>query len=101
MNDNPYAAPSAPVADIEAEVSLERPSAVVYGVRMLWAAFVLGLPGTIYDMLNPQPGLSRGVALALSLFSLGITFAIVWWLNTAAWKGRGYARWVMAVLTVA
>ena len=98
MNDNRYSPPSAPVADIENEVSVERPQVVVLAVRLLWASFVLSLPGVAYDLANPQPDAPRGMLIAMSLIGLAITFALSLWLNTAAWKGRGYARWVMAVL---
>lgn len=98
MNDNRYSPPSAPVADIENEVSLERPQLVVLAVRLLWASFVLSLPGVVYDLANPQPDVPRGMLIAMSLIGLAITFALSLWLNTAAWKGRSYARWVMAVL---
>jgi hypothetical protein len=100
MNDNPYAPPVAPVTDVEPAQSLERPRIVVLAVRTLWAAFFLALPVAIYGVIVPDPGTSRMMSLILTIFGVGISFAIALWLNTAAWKGRGYARWVMAVLTL-
>jgi hypothetical protein len=100
MNDNPYAPPRAAVNDVEPAGSPERPRIVVLAVRMLWASFVLILPESIYEILNPDPELTPGESIFISLFAAGIIFAITFWLNTAAWNGKGYARWVMVALTL-
>jgi hypothetical protein len=100
MNDNPYSAPRSNVSDVEPAGSLERPRIVVLAVRMLWVSFVLILPESIYEIFNPDPELTLGERIFISLFAAGIVLAITFWLNTAAWNGRGYARWVMIVLTL-
>jgi hypothetical protein len=100
MNDNPYAPPTAPVTDIEPAGSLERPPIVSRAVFLLWASFVLIFPGAVYNIIHPDPDMSRGETIVFWIFGLGISGAISYWLNTSAWKGKGYARWVLAVLSV-
>jgi hypothetical protein len=99
MNDNPYAPPSARVADAEAAGSLERPPIVTRAVYLIWTSFVLIIPSTIYDVLDPEPGSTRGENLAIFAFILAASGAYYYWLNGAAWRGKGYARWVLAVMT--
>jgi hypothetical protein len=99
MNDNPYAAPKSSVTDVEPAGSLERPRIVVFAVRVLWASLLVAVPTSIYDVLNPSPGMTQGMTLVLTLFGWGINLAIAFWLYSAAWKGKGYARWVLAGLT--
>jgi hypothetical protein len=100
MDDNPYAPPSARVADHELAPPLERPPIVSRAVYLLWASFALIFPSTIYDILYPEPETSLGENLLVFAFVLGATGAISYWLNVAAWKGEGYARWVLAALSV-
>jgi hypothetical protein len=100
MNDNPYSPPSARVADIDPPISPDRPVVVTRAVYLLWASFVLTILTMLYEGLKPDPELSPGMAVAITLLGIGIGTAIALWLNIAAWRGRGYARWVMAVLTL-
>jgi hypothetical protein len=101
MNDNPYAPPSARVADAEAAGPLERPPSVIRAVYLLWASFVLIFPSTIYDVLHPEPDTALGENLSVFASIVGLSALYSYWLNGAAWKGKGYARWVLAVLSVA
>ena len=41
MSGNPYAPPSAEVADIERQPSLERPRVATIGVGLLWASIAI------------------------------------------------------------
>jgi hypothetical protein len=100
MNDNPYAPPSARVADAEAAGSIERPPSVTRAVCLLWASFALILPSTIYEVLHPEPDITLGVNLSIFAFIVGLSVVYNYWLNGAAWKGKGYARWVQVVLAV-
>jgi hypothetical protein len=100
MNDNPYAPPAAPVSDVEPAGSLERPRVVVLAVRILWASLVMVIPGAIYGMMVPQGSVPQALLIVFSIIGLGISFAISFWLYTASWNGRGYARWVLAVLNI-
>jgi hypothetical protein len=69
-------------------------------VFLLWASFVLMFPGAIYDAFHPDPDMTQGEMLLFVVFYMGATGAISYWLNTAAWKGRNYGRWVLAALTL-
>jgi hypothetical protein len=100
MSDNPYSPPSARVADFDPPGSIERPVIVIRAVYLLWASFALTIVAILYEGLQPDPDVNQGLALAITLVAIGVGTAIAVWLNTAAWRGRGYARWVMAVLTV-
>jgi len=100
MNDNPYAPPAAPVSDIEPTGSLERPRVVVLAVRILWASFLLVIPGAIYGMMVPQAGVPQALLIVFSIIGMGISFAISFWLYTASWNGKGYARWILVVLNL-
>jgi hypothetical protein len=100
MSDNPYSPPSARVADFEPPGSRDRPVIVRRAVYLLWASFGLTILTIVHEGLQPDPDVSQGVALAIVVFVIGTGAAFAVWLNTAAWRGKGYARWVMAVLTV-
>lgn len=100
MSDNPYSPPAARVADFEPPDSIERPIVVTRAVYLLWASVVLMCPGAIYSIVHPDPEVSMGDTLLFIALYLGAAAGISYWLNTAAWKGRSYARWVLAVMTV-
>jgi hypothetical protein len=98
MNDNPYSPPKAVVEDQEGPVSLERPAVVVLAVRLLWAGFAISLATSIYNLFVLPAGVPVAIVVVISVVGLGIAFALSYWLFTAAWRGKGWARWVIAGL---
>ena len=78
--------------------ALDRPRIVVLAVRLLWGSLLLGVPVTIYDMFQPEPGVPMWLNIVATLFGWLIGFGISYWLYTAAWRGRGWSRIVQAVL---
>lgn len=94
---NPYAPPASLVDDVGGPDPSERPKSVIYAVRLLWAAFGIGVLSSIADLLAPDPELpSAGLGITVTWTLVG--FGISYWLYTAAWRGRGWSRIVLAVL---
>ena len=102
MNSNPYAPPTAPVADPPFE-GTTRPRAASFAVRMLWSALVLGVLQLVSELFTmartgPGPAIVGTIAggclalaiLALFTFHLGrrrnwarIVFIVLFWLGIA------------------
>lgn len=99
MNENPYAPPVAPVADAEVPVSVERPRAVDRAVRLLWAGFAISVLASIAVLFAMPAGGMALIVIVMTLVGLAISGAICYLVFTAAWRGRGWARWVVTVLT--
>lgn len=100
MNDNPYAPPAAVVADPESSVSLERPPIVVLAVRLLWTGFGISVATSIFGLFVLPATVPVALVVVMTLIGLGVAFAISYAVFSAAWRGRGWARWVIAVLVV-
>jgi len=100
MNDNPYAPPEAPVTDVESPISLDRPPIVVLAVRLLWGGFAVGFVSSIYGLFTLPENVPKAFVAIFTLVGLAIAFAISYGIFTAAWRGRGWARWVIAALVV-
>ena len=100
MNDNPYAPPATTVADPEAPVSLERPSIVVLAVRLLWTGFAISAVTSLYGLFVLPAGVPVAIVVAMTLIGLAVAAGISYAIFTAVWRGRGWARWVIAVLVV-
>jgi hypothetical protein len=100
MNDNRYAPPTAKLADHESETELERPRVVVRAVQLLWTTFTLSVVATLVAALVMPAGVSAGVTVVSTTVNLLVQLGLAWWFNGAAWKGRGWSRWVQAVLGI-
>jgi peptidoglycan/LPS O-acetylase OafA/YrhL len=100
MNENPYAPPAAVVTDVESPVSLERPSIVVLAVRFLWAGFAVSVVSSIYGLFILPQDVPKAFVVAFTTIGLAIAAAISYGIFTAAWRGRGWARWLIAVLVI-
>ena len=102
MTDERYAPPTANV-EAQPDTGLDRPAIVVLAVRLLWAGFGFTCVMSVYYLAAlpaRMPSLARTIAMASTLVGLGIAAAISYALFTAAWRGKGWARWVIAVLIV-
>ena len=92
MSRNPYAPPTASVAD-PPSVSIPRPLEVTLAVRLQWLSFVLGFAsGVMRESWN-----DRWVVAAVSI---AIYAAIVAWLIFKLGRGRNWARIVYTVLVL-
>jgi len=101
MNDNRYAAPASVVADVDEPAIAARPRNVVIGVYLLWIELAIGIPGMVYQLLNPAKEIPEGpvksvliVFTALVLVSSAALYAL---LNWKSWQGRHWARVVHLV----
>jgi hypothetical protein len=97
MNDNPYAPPKAIVSDIEAPLP-ERPPSVVRGVWSSWVSAACALPVSVYELIEVPKDMTPVENVVFTVVALAVAFAIAWLLNTAAWRGRNWSRWVQAIL---
>lgn len=102
MNDNPYAPPTAVVADPDSQPqsNLERPRKVELAVRLLWTGFGVSAAASFYTLFLLPANAPLGVILTMTMIGLVVAGAISYGLFTAAWRGRGWARWVIAGLVV-
>jgi hypothetical protein len=100
MNDNPYAAPKAKLADPEPGAVPERPWSVIRAVQLLWFTFALNVVATLMVAFLPQPGASTATKVVSTTVNLLVQFGLCWWFYGAAWKGRGWSRWVQAILGI-
>lgn len=101
MNDNRYAAPATLVADVEDTAVGERPRNVVIGVALLWIQLVLGIPGMVYQALNPPVEITEELVRTITLVTMAVvmTGSVVLYavLNWKCWQGRNWARIVHLV----
>lgn len=98
MKENPYAPPTAIVTDVESPVSLDRPPIVVLAVRFLWGGFAVAFVSSVYGIFTLPENVPKAFVIMFTLIGLAIAAAISYGIFTAAWRGRGWARWVIAAL---
>ena len=94
MSGNPYAPPSAEVADIERQPSLERPRVATIGVGLLWASIAITVTQFGMEAFN-SAGQSGGGMSTEFLMGGVVTLGIVASLALLTWyagKGRNWAR---------
>ena len=97
MRQNPYAAPKAPVSDMEnAPDVMTRPKQVVWTVWITVANVALGLVfmalnWSYYARMGSIPAIIGGQIVGL---------AINFWLYYKIWQGRNWARIVLLVFSV-
>jgi hypothetical protein len=103
MNENRYAPPNAPVADIDQAASLERPKVVKIGAWMMWSEVVFGVPGVVFAMLNLPAKLATGVAHVTVIVGLVVVLGFIAlgaWFTWMAYQGRNWARIVQLVFMI-
>src|ERR1043165_7544881 len=100
MNDNPYAPPTAVVADQVPQVSLERPAIVVLAVRLLWLGYAVAFFSSIYGLFNLPADAPKTIVVVATLIGLTISAAISYVIFTAAWRGKNWARWLIGSLII-
>jgi len=100
MSENPYAPPSAEVADVRREeLSLERPQIVTIGIWLLWLQVLISIPGPVistFRALEDGPAGPRYLKLAFVLLIIGFTA----FLTLRAGQGRNWARLGHLVLLI-
>ncbi len=101
MNDNRYAAPATVVADVEDVAIGQRPRNVVIGVTLLWIQLALGIPGMVYQALNPPVEITEELVRTITVVTMAVvmTGSVVLYslLNWKCWQGRNWARIVHLV----
>lgn len=96
MSHNPYAPPGAPVSDPAQETAPERPALVLWALRLLWISFGLAVLTMFVDIPERR---EEHLLAVMGIYCI-IAFGITYWLLSRAWRGRGWARIVLAVLFV-
>ena len=98
MSRNPYAPPTAAVADPPLPVSIPRPREVTLSVRLLWLSFALSCTDTIVrtSLDRDEDVMVQGLALVL----VAINGAVAAWLIFKIAGGRNWARIAYTVLSV-
>jgi hypothetical protein len=95
MEQNPYAAPAARVADADAVRPAERPIQVTRAVWLLWTVLALG---TVVNFIRPQGAVPMGMLMAIVIWLLSTAIYVLFIVKIAA--GRNWARIVYLVLTL-
>jgi len=94
MSRNPYAPPSATVADPPVP-PIQRPRLIARALQLLWISFVLGLIGTfVHETQSPA------LEWLITLVFVALYGAVVVWLFFKIGRGRNWARIVYLVLAV-
>lgn len=92
MSENPYAPPSAEVADVRREeTSLDRPQIVTIGIWLLWLDVAVLLPGPIITAMKmPLVALvaPEGFRVLFIFMMIGFKALLTW----RAGQGRNWAR---------
>jgi hypothetical protein len=94
MSRNPYAPPTASVAD-PPPVVIPRPRQVTLAVRLQWFSLVVG-----FATAMPRQPWDDAMMLGFALIFIGIYSAIVAWLIFEIARGRNWARIVYTVLAL-
>jgi hypothetical protein len=97
MTENPYAAPKAPVSDIEqASVARVRPPQIKLVIQLAVANYLLGIGVVIANwQFYSQRG---GVAAFVASQAAGL--ALAGWFYYKIWQGRNWARIVLLVFSL-
>lgn len=98
MNIDPFKAPTAKVADIDARRDHEpRPASITIACRLLWATVVLGLlsliPGVRHGLWDDYGNAPMAVGLALGF--VAVMAGVEIWLIRLVARRHGWARWAL------
>src|SRR4051812_4258347 len=96
MSENPYAAPKAPVSDIESNEPMTRPRQVVWAIQLLVANYVFGIAMVIVNFSYYE---NLG---SITAFLIGqvIGAMIGAWIYYKIWQGRNWARILLLVFSL-
>jgi hypothetical protein len=74
---------------------------VVIGVSLLWIQLALGIPGMVYQALNPGVEITEEMVRTIALVTMAVVMlgsvALYSLLNWKCWQGRNWARIVHLV----
>jgi hypothetical protein len=100
MTQNPYAPPTAPVADIAGAPPVATHPHVLLACKLMWASMVVSLASSIPDLFKLPGSLSIVAAIISLLIGTAIGFAIVWWFTIKLKAGRNWMRLLLTVFQV-
>ncbi len=93
MSQNPYAPPTAAVADPPPPTPIPRPREVTVAVRLLWLSFALGLSSGL-ERMEWVDVMESTVGLVV----MGVYSGLLVWLILKIARGRNWARVVYTIL---
>lgn len=98
---NPYAPPTAAVADLASGDSpIEPNKQVEQACMLLWIGLWLQVLDSVIEMIYAQ-GAAQIFGIVLgSVFGLGFGWLILWWFTTKLRAGRNWMRWLVTILNV-
>jgi hypothetical protein len=98
---NPYAPPTAAVADLApGSSSIEPNKHVEQACKLLWIGLWLQVLDSVIELIYAQGSAQLIGVIIGSIFGLGIAWLIVWWLTTKLRAGRNWMRWLVTILNV-
>jgi hypothetical protein len=101
VEHNSYTPPVAPVADPASRALLERPPGVTRAVQLLWAATFLGFAFGVFGILvSPSEDMTITGELIGYAVVTSIIIGVSYWIFSAIWKGRNWARILLLVLAI-
>lgn len=99
---NPYAAPTAAVADVQGSGSAPPPlhPHVRRATQLMWWSFGLGILSMPFELRRQTAGLGLDFAgmLVSGIIGLLITAGILWWFTAKLRAGRNWMRWLLNIL---
>ena len=96
MQNDPYAPPSAEVADAVPPPKGSPPRPVAIAVRLLWLSLFLGVPSLVLVVLRSPSGTATSVGVVLQL----ALFALAAYLNVCIHRGKNWARVISLIFTL-
>lgn len=100
MTENPYAPPTAPVADVSSQ---PRPTEVhgnvVMACKLLWGSFGVSMVALVLQLfLVPMGGSFLGALFGGAIVA-AIVLGITYWFVLKLTAGRNWMRWLVTILT--
>lgn len=98
---NPYAPPTAAVADLPTGGSSIEPNKhVEQACNLLWIGLWLQVLDSVIELIYARGGAELIAVIISSVFGLGFAWLIVWWFTTKLRAGRNWMRWLVSILNV-
>jgi hypothetical protein len=98
QSNNPYAPPTAVVADVALAAPLPRPRVVTIAVVLLWTSILMGMPVAIWR-ISTVGAVAPVTFIGMFLVAYGFVCALCFWLFGSVRKGKNWARITILVMT--
>jgi hypothetical protein len=98
QSNNPYAPPTAAVADVALAAPLPRPVVVTIACALLWASILIGMPVAAWRIMTLGSA-PPATFIVMFLLTYSAILALCFWVFGSLRKGKHWARITIFVLT--